>query len=122
MKRRVADLDGVLLDVAVAKASGYDWRIEDAASSVLGVPLVFARPVGEEEVFFQPSNDWCDGGPIIQSQRISVSYDDQRGEERGMWNAYVHECPLMMQSFNSALIAAMRAFVASKLGEEVDLP
>lgn len=67
---------------------------------------------------FRPSTDWNQGGPIIEREGIGLAKDV-------VWMAayptdvgYLENC-----SFgDTALIAAMRCYVARKLGDEVDVP
>lgn len=71
---------------------------------------------------YSPSTDWSQGGPIIERERISTEYwvtelTDRTGEP---WQAYPHiDNPIYTWGATS-LIAAMRAYVASKFGETVD--
>lgn len=62
---------------------------------------------------FHPSTDWAQGGPIIERERIHVYAGPQ-------WTAGIK--PGQFVYGPTALIAAMRCFVASKLGNEVDVP
>jgi hypothetical protein len=77
---------------------------------------------------FEPSTDWSQGGPIIEHEKLCVGYQHQLGP------AYV---PLLdpatvcwarttaggyLKYGPTPLIAAMRCYVASKLGDEVDIP
>jgi hypothetical protein len=117
MKHKVSDLEGALLDAAVAKALGhmftvshdgmvtvFDWQ--RAGSLVRGNP-------------FEPSIAWAHGGPIIERERITVG---PRASTAG-WTAACDPEFHSGESFGpTPLIAAMRAFVASKLGEDVELP
>lgn len=70
------------------------------------------------------STDWTDGGPIIEREKIGVDPDDDYDQ----WDAILKHSARadgVQLSFGrgpTPLIAAMRAFVASKLGEEVELP
>lgn len=72
---------------------------------------------------FKPSSKWDWGGPIMERERIETSWNKDMNE----WGANV--CPWPMQRANwgfiygpTMLIAGMRAFVASKLGDTVDVP
>lgn len=106
MKHRVADLDGALLDAAVAKAEGMTegdrWQHRSGAG-------------------FYPSREWQDGGPILERERISLDAGDAVTE----WSAY---CPMdpklgiASQDGPTPLVAAMRAYVSATFGEEVELP
>ena len=61
------------------------------------------------------STDWAHGGPIIERERIDVLYEhDLR------WIAVPQKG---IESYGpTPLIAAMRCYVASKLGDTVDIP
>ena len=64
---------------------------------------------------YHPSRDWLEGGLIISRERMYI-------EPHGVhWTARLH---YESQSHHgeTPLIAAMRCYVASKLGEEVDIP
>lgn len=62
------------------------------------------------------STDWAQGGPIIEREGISLEYSAQPEK----WCA----CIMADQEVfgPTALIAAMRCYVASKLGNKIDLP
>lgn len=70
---------------------------------------------------YEPSSDWRVGGPIIERERICLQ------GETGGWEATINgENAARVYAPGgdgpTALIAAMRAYVDWKLGEEVDLP
>jgi hypothetical protein len=64
---------------------------------------------------FKPSTNWAHGGPIIERERIDVLYEhDLR------WIAVPQKG---IESYGpTPLIAAMRCYVASKLGDTIDIP
>lgn len=65
------------------------------------------------------STDWSEGGPIIEREKISVK------AQQPEWAAYIAVCDGLTDRIlygPTSLIAAMRCFVASKLGDEVDVP
>ena len=64
---------------------------------------------------FKPSTDWAAAGPIIERERIDVY-----GFDGEMWGA--EDNFRSRQYGETPLIAAMRCYVASKLGEEIKLP
>lgn len=122
---KVADLEGDALDYWVAKADGLvdrgtlvTERLGRRGNWIAGF------------VPYRPSFDWQQGGPIIERERISTwHYDEIPGERTDVWFAAargIHgwddgtlagagqEC-----TGQTALIAAMRAYVASKFGDEV---
>lgn len=128
MKHRVSELEGVRLATAVAMASGFEV-IGPSGSWV----LVRCEPGGEIERF-APDRRWEHGGPIIERERIALQYEDPIGgvEVWGTgWRARVEHAPVAKPHHSmqyrdgfgpTPLIAAMRAYVASKFGEEVELP
>ena len=117
--RKVAELYGAELDYWVAKAEGHGCRVLDAESSPIGRAVVVAWPEfhgeGDREQF-EPSSDWAAGGPIIERERIgSITLRDG-------WSAQVDGERLdrpRAAAGPTLLIAAMRAYVASKFGDEV---
>lgn len=59
------------------------------------------------------STDWAQGGPIIERELINITHDD-------VWTA--EDVYGETQWGDTALQAAMRCYVASKLGDEVEIP
>ena len=141
MKHRTADLEGALLDAAVARAEGKlfdlmndEWG-ERAAYLVLMVNLPeFPLPVVGDKVKYCPSSQWQVGGPIIERERIATAWlwsADEQGAVSRLWCAFIGaKAPWYIDERMSTangtgptpLIAAMRAYVASKFGEEVEIP
>lgn len=124
MKMKTSELTGAALDWAVAS-------IEKLSMDLLvweyGLPVVKRTLFGHIDTLrCEFSTNWTQGGPIIEREKIGlwwaelVVLDD--GEELGgHWYAesvdgdYVRVGP-------TPLIAAMRCFVASRLGDEIDVP
>ena len=122
MKHRVSELEGALLDAAVAKAEGWilhpllgDWRLPPTPDDEVG-------EFQAEVDFWKPSTAWDHGGPIIERELISVRWGSANAAEG--WFATLPEQSDDFQdnTGGTPLIAAMRAYVASKLGDEVELP
>lgn len=118
-KYRVEELEGALLDAAVAKAEGLNPQFRGGrcyADWVQGAP-----PMTVSE--YRPSLMWDIAGPIIGRERISVMIED--GDD--FWTAatkFFFEGGIDGPDGYgpTPLIAAMRAYVASKFGQEVELP
>ena len=91
------ELTGAALDWAVAKCEGV------INGDALDTGFIL-------EGGYVPSTDWAQGGPIIEREGIAVFGD---------WQATLGE-----ETYNgpTPLIAAMRCYVASKLGDEVEIP
>ena len=80
------------------------------------------------------TTDWSQGGPIIEREGINLSIDYQDdalsndmvqiGWKANLWNNSVPGTPGFLQwSYGpTPLIAVARCFVASKLGEVVEVP
>ena len=70
---------------------------------------------------YKPSTDWSQGGPIIGRERISL--DQFKGHPcRAYLGTPVRYEHAMFAPEGEPLIAAMRCYVASKLGERVEVP
>lgn len=121
MKVRVSEAVGKPLDWAVARCVGIEWEQGDLDA-------------GEYGPGFKPSTVWADGGPIIErecvtvrpvfiAERLEGGSDHYRPDG---WAAHITPKAYWVTPRPFAgptpLIAAMRCFVASKLGDEVDVP
>jgi hypothetical protein len=99
---RTADLTGTALDWAVAKCE------------------VGAEFIGEIDDPHFYSTDWALGGAIIESERIAITgtnfpwWECDNGWYAHIGDRYAHG--------TTPLEAAMRCYVASKLGDEIELP
>jgi len=109
---KVSELTGVALDWAVTKTEGFDSEVE-----------------GPEWGLWGWATDWGQGGPIIEREGISLMF------ENGDWiaTALVPTCPVDSISMTAycrriryfdycPLVAAMRCYVASNFGEEIEVP
>lgn len=119
MKTKTSELTGNALDWAVAKALGmHVWPTQggwftfdsDAYSE-------YRNDYNDDKLqSFRPSTNWAQGGAIIEREKIEiVPVADE------MWDAYKQDQHIP-NSGATPLIAAMRCYVASKLGDEVELP
>lgn len=95
---KVSELEGAALDWAVC-AAGIPHTPESDPSN---------WPV------WKPSSDWAQAGPIIEQERIRL-------DPRGVWVAG-HDSSNDEYLGPTPLIAAMRCYVASKLGDEIEVP
>lgn len=115
---KTSDLTGVLLDFYVAKAEGHDPKILRKLNSPAGELMWHAEtPSGSlSGMRHKFSEQWELAGPIIDREHLSVVFD----RPSGRWG-----CPLETSSGTTyvtgetAMLAAMRAYVASKFGSEV---
>ena len=119
MKIKTKDLTGAALDWLVAKCMGY---VEQGVYGTpefrdSGVYLCYCDAVLNS--CYSPSTDWAQGGPIIERERISI----RQWTNVPIVHAYMpHDDAPWASDGTSSLIAAMRCFCCSKLGDEVDVP
>lgn len=118
MKIKTSELTGAALDWAVAKCNGYSgesWQWVDEYTNLEGPRY---------------STDWAQGGPIIDEHEISVlsPYADHPEKMTG-WLSYSSQRKRLdnRQGPNvghgpTPLVSAMRCFVTSKQGNEVEVP
>ena len=114
MKIKTSELIGPALDWAVAKCLEYDCTIPSWTGAS------FTALINGSDIFFNPSTDWSQGGPIIEQMM------------RRHVESYIYKEECYFELFNGArtwvekgptsLVAAMRCHVTSKLGDEVDVP
>ena len=129
MKVKTADLIGPAID----------WAVGTALELPVEVCQIFqyGRPNGKHyisigetdkdgaEVDFVPSKEWAQGGPIIEREELGLKRNAPCSQGRE-WEA----SPSITAKGAGGkwgygptpLLAAMRCFVASRLGDEVDVP
>ena len=73
---------------------------------------------GEYERMPNYSNDWAQGGPILDRERITI----RQCTDMPIIHAYMPHDGAPWGAGPTPLIAAMRCYVASKLGREVEVP
>ena len=69
------------------------------------------------------STDWAYGGPIIEREKIALEHLHGAGDAGAdVWVATRCESPCVSEEHGTTpLIAAMRCYVASKLGDEIEM-
>ena len=101
---KTSELSGAALDWAVTKCEGYSHDIE---------------PTGEWGLWGW-ATDWAQGGLIIEREEIVlINPTFHHFCTEYPWLAWKDE---VYGDGETPLIAAMRCYVASKLGDEVELP
>ena len=116
MKIKTSELSGSALDWAAAAAV-----IDDTPQPEKGL-LIHQYGYGASVPPY--STDWSQGGPIIEREKIEIVRGNPLYFPKGNENGDFYE-PLWIagkQHGQTPLIAAMRCYVASKLGDEVDVP
>ena len=113
---KTSELTGAALNWAVAQCEG--------KNSVASCYYEDNVPLWLDEAphpVWEPSSNWAQGGAIIEREEISIA---KEGDEP--WAAW-SKSPFRdeAEAFGygeTPLIAAMRCYVASKLGDEVEVP
>ena len=95
MKIKVSEAEGAVLNQLVNMAEGLH---------VVLAPVAY-------------SSNWSFSGPIIEREGIGLDYYP----DSGLWHAGTCEGTVWGMG-RTPLIAAMRCFVMSRLGEEVEIP
>jgi len=126
MKIKVSEATTVQLDWLVAKCEGHTvemWHKYKHLRTPQQELVSLGVSVGECDEFglvgYSPTSEWSQGGPIIEREGINVyqMHDGtwQANLDYGMIDEAIYHGP-------TPLIAAMRCFVASELGDEADVP
>jgi hypothetical protein len=128
---KVSELTGATLDYWAAQADprceGLTWErredhwagVCDAGVAAFIAPKGFAqalrlrRQYGNGAEQYAPSLLWHQGGSIIEQSRITIRAG------AGYWAAFIDAANQPDEEGETPLIAAMRAFVASRYGDEV---
>lgn len=123
IKIKTADAIGPALDWLVAQAIDQTVRINISRTSKK-IYIICGRTGHEGTATFKPSTDWLRGGPIIEREKIALR---AYAHETDKWSAEpsISTISLKVSAFRvgpTPLIAAMRCYVASKLGDEVEVP
>ena len=127
MKIKVSDASPIQLDYMVAvlihgskKVSMGKGHHNPKLSKI--ITQVFINPNKNSLYWYNPSESWAQGGPIIE-QEIPKLLKTHGGDwiAQGRYN-YAEDREAPRYYGPTPLIAAMRCYVASKLGEEVEIP
>jgi hypothetical protein len=118
---KTSELQSAALDWAVAKAEGHKIVFEKKRGDFDGWYVETSKYVlAKIGKSYSPSTNWSKGGPIIEREFITIM-----ALEDGGWTASVGELWVAEEGGicgPTPLIAAMRCYVASKLGDTVEIP
>jgi hypothetical protein len=95
---KTSELEDLALDWAVTKCEGYDHEVTSREWGMWGW-----------------ATDWAQGGPLIERECITVGPNP-------FGPAFAANLSDLDTYGPTPLIAAMRCYVASKLGDEVEIP
>lgn len=122
------ELTGAALDWAVAKCFYIDRAFEPTEGKTTVRVLRTPENTGEyhsDWFMFRPSTDWAQGGTIIEQEGISTAkleetLPDALAPHPACWSGHIDG--VFVSYGPTPLIAAMRCYVSSKLGYNVDIP
>ena len=110
MKVKTNELTGAALDWAVAKCEGEEVRLIKGQLETLWT-----------DNGYKPSTNWAEGGPIIEREGINLD-NYAKNPKWSAWTPAPDRESGEAQAYGpTPLIAAMRCYVASKLGDEVEI-
>jgi len=99
---KTSELTGAALDWAVAKCEPDDWQ---------------------DNQTYSPSTNWAQGGEIIEREWLDVTPWPNESDEDRRWQCVQYDTHAYISAFgHTPLVAAMRCYVASKFGDEIDVP
>ena len=118
MKIKTRELTGAALNFAVAMC-------ENVEPDEKNKPIWFGD--GDERVDYSPSTNWAQSGPIIEREFIELrpgSFIGSNDSPRifAAWSQNRQGDRAISGTGPTPLIAACRCYVASKLGDEVEIP
>lgn len=111
---KTSELTGAALDYAVVKCEGItDWGF-----------LQFYEGDEDDPPEWHYSTDWAVGGEIIERERISIENAEGLYWTAGLTHRDEEYGGVKRAEEQGAtpLIAAMRCYVASKMGNEINVP
>ena len=114
------------IKVSEAEREVLDWMVSMIVENSRKFPIWLD---GKPSSYAAYSTDWAQGGPIIEREEINLLKRDDNP-----WHGYAYRfgrhkkmrgkrnCTIFSEHGPTPLIAAMRCYVASKLGDEIDVP
>jgi hypothetical protein len=101
-----------------------DWAVAMCELKTTGDKGALIHLIGYGKPIPSYSSDWAQGGPIIEREKIDIQCWDAHSMP---WKASMDSdtdagIALYVEYGTTPLIAAMRCYVASKLGDDVEIP
>lgn len=122
---KVSEATNNQINWLVAKIEGHqsrcEWMIKSGWAEWQSYESAWGNPIPNS------STNWAQGGPIIEREKISAQTDPTDTEPEG-WSAYFRQHLFKedgtdcWQNGPTPLIAAMRCYCVSRLGDIVEVP
>lgn len=128
---KTSELTGAALDWAVAKCEGRFNEDGDYWADPEGIWyfLTARKNTSEGLTWTNTSTNWAQGGPIIEREGIGLRksgdkwFSELWADNSGMAKNHKQKFQHNRYALGpTPLIAAMRCYVASKMGDEVEIP
>jgi hypothetical protein len=127
MKVKVSELQGAALDWAVLVALYNKHEHGNPAHAAHFREIRGGHPLHQQAHY---SSNWAHGGPIIEREAICIVQGFYRQKQNDDVRAYVcrvdSHTPTGASTIeargSTPLVAAMRCYVASKMGDEIEIP
>jgi hypothetical protein len=123
MKVKTSKAKDQVLNYLLAKCEGktklYQIRRGDSRVIDTDHPEYFEQYKRQHDEY---STDWALGGPIIEREWLDITPWPNESDEDLRWQCKQHDSIDCVAFGPTPLVAAMRCYVASKLGDEVEVP
>lgn len=120
IKVKTAELTGITLDWSVAKCEATASPAGLCQAEILLYRSKAVNAMSYKSRSISYSTDWSQGGPIIDRELIATAPSTEHEK------SWVATTPLDGERFNeegpTPLVAAMRCYVASRIGDVVEVP
>jgi hypothetical protein len=121
----------MLIKVEQLEDSALDWAVTYCENAFFGTGAYALEHFSVNTEMFDYTTNWARSGPIIERVGLNLrqcytSGKPNKGEYAWKCDKDFHNNVMTLGAFTqygpTPLVAAMRSYVASKLGDEVDIP
>lgn len=112
------ELYGEGLGFAVARVKGYNVSEDEEGIIWIEWKNSYSYILKDFLHDWNPAYNWCDGGPIIEQERISTQFETEYSDTL-VWSARKGN---FYAVGSNPLEAGMRVYCLINLGSEVDIP
>ena len=113
-----------IIQVSEATNLQLDWLVAKCEEDELAMLNIQYPDMAKHYPKVSPSTDWAQGGQIVEREKIGTTRVDTNPD---IWAAHITDpwraaSNVYSRLGDTPLIAAMRCYVASKLGDTVEIP
>lgn len=125
MKIKVSELTNIQIDYLVAIIQYPELVWGDTIGLHWASHQIVIPEFKEPDCYYHPSNDWSIAGDIIEKNKIHLLHSDDCKED-SKWVASIARENMVgwriLHHGKTPLLAAMRCYIESKLGDSVEIP